>query len=241
MSDTIYAAICDGDKKYIRILEGMVRNWADDSGYEFELTAFTDPEELKRSITSGMDFGIFIIEIANHGVDLGRYLHQRSRNAPIIYVTRSKNHALDAYSVGALRYLLKPIDYEELASALEFSCIVHRAIPKNVISVRSSGSVANVSADDVIYIENNVRSMKYVMKDGTVMNGTRRNISFEKFFAPLLDSGTFVQTHKSFIVNISRIKSMRTSSVIMSNGANIPISRRHLDEVHTKYTTGEKR
>ncbi len=137
--------------------------------------------------------------------------------------------------MNALRYILKPIDYIEFVSALDFAYIVHRAVPRNIVTVRLPGAVTNLNEDDVVYIENNVRSMKYVMKDGEVVSGTRRNISFEGFFAPLLASGKFVQSHKSFIVNMNYISSLRTSSIRLSTGINIPISRRHIAEVHMAY------
>lgn len=230
--------ICDYDKHDVRIIEAMTREWLVENELEADITVFTDPVKFRESFISGTACDIYLLGVSMHGssgIELGRLIHNRYPNAPLIYVTRSKGHALEAFSVNALRYIIKPIDYLEFVSALDFAYIVHRAVPRNMVTVRMPGVVTNISEDDVVYIENNVRSMKYVMKSGEIVNGTRRNISFENFFAPLLNSGKFVQPHKSFIVNLNYISSLRTTSIKLSTGVNIPISRRHITEVHEAY------
>lgn len=230
--------ICDYDKHDVRIIEAMTREWLAENEREADVTVFTDPVRFRESFIAGTAYDIYLLGVSMHGssgIELGKLIHNRYPNAPLIYVTRSKGHALEAFSVNALRYILKPIDYLEFVSALDFAFIVYRAIPRNIVTVRIPGAVTNLNEDDVVYIENNVRSMKYVMKDGEIVNGTRRNISFENFFAPLLNSGKFVQSHKSFIVNMNYISSLRTSSIRLSTGVNIPISRRHIAEVHKAY------
>ena len=101
--------------------------------------------------------------------------------------------------------------------------------------MRMAGEVRNVSTGDIVFVENNVRSMRYVMRDGSTLTGTRRNVSFEEYFEPLLSSGRFVQPHKSFIINIRYIRSVKPSSVVMTNGVQVPISRRHVTEVQDAY------
>jgi DNA-binding LytR/AlgR family response regulator len=230
--------ICDYDKHDVRIIEAMTREWLVENDREASVNVFTDPVKFRETFLSGTAYDIYLLGVSMHGssgIEFGRMIHTRYPNAPLIYLTRSKSHALEAFSVNALRYILKPVDYMEFVSALDFAYIVHRAVPRNMVTVRLPGAVTNLSEDDVVYIENNVRSMKYVMKDGEIVNGTRRNISFENFFAPLLSSGKFVQPHKSFIVNLNYISALRTSSIRLSTGVNIPISRRHINEVHEAY------
>ncbi|MCR4780068.1 MAG: LytTR family DNA-binding domain-containing protein [Ruminiclostridium sp.] len=238
MEKKLSILICDYDKHDVRIIEAMAREWLVENEREADVTVFTDPVRFRETFISGTAYDIYLLGVSMHGssgIELGKLIHSRYPNAPLIYVTRSKGHALDAFSVNALRYILKPVNYMEFVSALDFAYIVHRAVPRNMVTVRMPGAVTSLNEDDVVYIENNVRSMKYVMKDGEIVNGTRRNISFENFFAPLLSSGKFVQPHKSFIVNLNYISSMRTSSISLSTGVNIPISRRHITEVHEAY------
>ena len=162
-------------------------------------------------------------------------IRRRSPDAPIIYVTRSSDHALDAYKLCACRYLLKPLRYAEIMSALDFALIIINGLPKKPFTIKNGGSTASVYRADIIYIENNVRIMKYYMRDGKVMTGIRRNTSFEDALSELLESGDFIQTHKSFVVNMKYIASMRKDSILLDNDVSIPISRKHIQEVHETY------
>lgn len=239
MKKDITVAICDNEKAELDIETAMVTEWfAAQERVSVTVTQFSETAALKERVAGGDTFDIYILGVilrGSGGIELGRMARTRNPYAPVIYVTRSRNHALDAYSVGALRYILKPVKYGELASALDLACVLLSAAAKSAVAVRSSGTVRSVDADDILYIENNVRSMRYVMRDGSTLDGTRRNISFERYFAPLLASGRFVQTHKSFIINMNYIKVLRASSVLMQNGTSVPISRRHLAEVHSEY------
>lgn len=239
MKKDIKIAICDNEKAELDIETAMIKEWFEAQGWEnVGVTQFSETAALKERVSAGDTFNIYILGIVlrgSGGIELGRMVRSRSPYTPVIYITRSRNHALDAYSVGALRYILKPVKYTELASALDLACVLLSAAPRSAVAVRSSGTVTSVDADDILYIENNVRSMRYFMRDGSVIGGNRRNISFERYFAPLLDGGSFVQTHKSFIINLKYVKMMRTSSVLMHNGTSVPISRRHLDEVHSEF------
>ena len=239
MEHTLKVAVCDNDKNELTELGELVSEWFSERGKENAQTAlYSDSGELRDLMITGESYDIWVLSVSMHpvgGIELGRIIRRRFPNAPVIYIAGSKNSAYDAYTVGALRFILKPADKEQLFSALDLSYLVYRAAPKYTVTVRQVGSVTSVNADDVVYIENNIRSMRYVMRDGSVISGTRRNISFESYFGPLLSTGEFVQTHKSFIVNVNCIRSLKATSALMSNGVNVPISRRHIEEVHKAY------
>ena len=53
--------------------------------------------------------------------------------------------------------------------------------------------------------------------------------------APLADEKEFVQTHKSFFVNLKYIKSIRENYVLLDNGTEIPVAKRRKTELQNKY------
>jgi CheY-like chemotaxis protein len=71
-------------------------------------------------------FDVVLLDIRMPGLDgleLAKVLAQFSRPPAIVFVTAHDEHALEAFEVGASGYLLKPVDHEQLAHALE------RAVP----------------------------------------------------------------------------------------------------------------
>ncbi len=233
-------AICDTQRSDTEAVEAVVASWTDSDGSD-RVTAdtFRDAAALRSKLADGYGADTYIITLSAHGtsgVDLARQIRLRQPGVPIIFIATSKAFAYDAYELHVIRYLLGADNAEELKSALDFAYLLFRVSPADTVMVRLPGETRSVNSDDVVYIENNVRAMRYVLRDGTSLSGTRRNVSFEEHFSSLLNSGRFVQPHKSFIINIRYIRSVRSNSVTMTNGVQIPISRRHIAEVQEAYS-----
>ncbi len=239
MKKNFTVAVCDTQKNDAGILAELVDTWlARTENVQGHTVVFTDYSELRDSISSGLSVDICVFGIPTHGlsaVDNARKLLRTYPGLPVIFAAAGKNYAFDAYELHVIRYILKPVSPEELFSALDLAGLICVSAPASRLAVRTEEGIKLIPSDDVIYIENNVRSMKYVMADGTTIVGTRRNISFEKYFAELLGSGKFVQPHKSFIINLRYIRSLRLTLAFMANGAHIPISRRHAAEIREAY------
>lgn len=239
MRKEFIVALCDTQKNDILSAETVVRDWFAASAPEHaRLDVFNEIPAVKEKLADGYSADVYIIGISVHGsvgIELARIIRLRQPDVPMIFFAGSRTSAFEAYELHALRYILKPADRDEVFSALDLAYILYRVIPANTVTVRLNGETRSVSADDVVFVENNVRIMRYVLRDGSVLTGARRNVSFEEYFAPLLESGRFVQPHKSFIINIRYIRAIKSSSVVMTNGVQVPISRRHLTEVQEAY------
>jgi DNA-binding LytR/AlgR family response regulator len=240
MKRDFIVALCDTQKNDIPVTEAAVKEWAAGAGQSHaRIETFSEVSQVKEKLADGFGADIYIIGIPAHGaggIETARVIRLRQPDVPIIFLAGTRTSAYDAYELHAIRYILKPTDRDELFSALDLAYLLCRTAPVNTITVRMTGETRSVNADDVVFVENNVRLMRYVLRDGSALTGTRRNVSFEEYFAPLLASGRFVQPHKSFIINIRYIRAVKTSSVIMTNGVQIPISRRHLSEVQEAYS-----
>src|ERR1700689_3536373 len=92
------------------------------------------------------------------GLELSRILGQFSRPPAVVFVTAYEEHALEAFAVGASGYLLKPVDQEQLAHALE------RAVPDvggrarldepfDVLAADSANATTIVARSDVSWVE----------------------------------------------------------------------------------------
>ncbi|MBP3857375.1 MAG: LytTR family transcriptional regulator DNA-binding domain-containing protein [Ruminiclostridium sp.] len=232
-------AVCDTQKTELASVEAIIKEWLEDAGNaQPRLELFSDIRTAREKLAGGFGADIYVIGVPPHGassVELAHIIRRLQPDVPIIINAATRAYAFEAYEIRVLRYLLRPAERTELLSALDFALLVHRALPADTITVRMPGESRTLNTADVVYVENNVRSMRYILRDGSTLTGTRRNISFEEFFSPLLQSGRFVQPHKSFIINIRYIRSVKSSSVVMTNGIQVPISRRHVAEVQEAY------
>jgi len=178
------------------------------------------------------------------------------RMPPVVFVTAYDQHALRAFEVQALDYLLKPFDGDRFQSALkrvrrqidsqESGDLGRRllALVRDLKSerpqrsdrlvVKSGGRLFFLRADEIDWIEaagNYVRL--HVGAEGHLLRETMNSIESR------LNPETFFRIHRSHIVNIERIKELQPwfngeYVVILRNGARLTLSRGYREKLQEK-------
>ncbi|MBK7666878.1 MAG: response regulator transcription factor [Sphingobacteriaceae bacterium] len=158
----------------------------------------------------------------------------------IIFVTAYNEHALKAFEVSAIDYVLKPVDIDKLKSAVEkaekkltgFDMQVRLDILKESFKTEQFNKIALPVADGLLFVETS--EISYLEADGAytevwLRNGSKIVVSKKlKFFEEVLDKrANFFRSHRSYIVNINFIKKYNKSdnALTLDNGKTIIISR----------------
>jgi two-component system LytT family response regulator len=172
-----------------------------------------------------------------------------------IFVTAYDRHALRAFEVHALDYLLKPFDAERFVKALErarsqlehrqgkmdqrlealLSDVQTRAKPLERIMIKSSGRIFFLRIDEIDYIEaagNYVRL--HVGKEDHLLRETMSSLENR------LDPRKFLRIHRSTIVNIESIQELQLLfhgeyAVILRNGTQLTLSRGYRDKLEEHF------
>jgi two-component system response regulator AlgR len=140
------------------------------------------------------------------GIEVARHLATRERPPAVIFVTAFDEHALEAFDVQALDYLLKPVRAERLAGALSR---LHRLRPhepkleevarslgssRTHLTVSERGRMILVPVDDIIYLR---AELKYV----TIRTATREHLTEESLTSLESEFGDrFVRIHRNALV-----------------------------------------
>jgi two-component system, LytTR family, response regulator len=166
----------------------------------------------------------------------------RERMPLVVFVTAFDQHAVKAFEVHAVDYLLKPFDQARLQSCLARLRDEHDSAQSRIkelldqirsrdyltrVVVKSRGRVLFLKMEDVDWIET---SANYVeLHSGThsyLLRGTLTN------FEERLNPRQFVRVHRTSIVNIERIQELQPWShgdfiVVLKDGAKLRMSRRY--------------
>ena len=167
----------------------------------------------------------------------------------VVFVTAYDEHALRAFDVRALDYVLKPFTRERLGETVERvrqrvdetralaakleaggssdgsdDAGEARYLTRLVIRERDASFVVPVA--DVDWIEAETYYVRLHLSNGKSRLMRERMAVLEA----RLDPATFFRTHRSAIVRLERIRSMRTVSryehtVTLASGARVPVSR----------------
>lgn len=157
------------------------------------------------------------------GIDLVRSLQEKPL---IIFTTAHKQFAIEGFELDAVDYLLKPINFDRFTRA------VHKAIDyykyKNTPSqdendslfVHSEYKLVKIPLNDIEYIESLEDYIKiHIAGARPVLTLMSMKKVLEK-----LPAKKFQRIHRSYIVSVSRVKSIQNRKVQLSNAVELPIS-----------------
>jgi two-component system, LytTR family, response regulator len=154
-----------------------------------------------------------------------------------VFVTAFDRYALDAFEAQALDYLLKPIDDERFARALDRARTRiaerrRRTDPADDrIVVRERGRAELIESAGIVWVEARGDYVRLHLPDRAVL--LRNTLSG---LAERLDPARFVRIHRSILVNRSRVLQVdfhagRECFVTLEGGTRLPVGRRYRDAV----------
>jgi len=155
----------------------------------------------------------------------------------VIFITAYEEYALQALKIGAVDYLLKPVDPEELTKALDkVSQVpveqqkeqiqkVKRVFKKEdetlILSLQDSFQVINLK--ELVYCESDKGYTNFYLSDGKKYLASK---SLKEFESQLLRH-SFTRPHQSFMVNLTFIdKYDKSGTIYLKDGRKIPVSSR---------------
>lgn len=170
-----------------------------------------------------------------NGMQLAAALHKLKNPPAVVFVTAYSEYALDAFEVDAVDYLMKPVEQDRLARALDkVQAKIKPSAPVKTsserIPVEKSGRKVLVPIEQIRYIEaKDDYSCIYTDKDRYLST-----ISLAQLENKLSPHG-FFRVHRSYIVNLEYVQDVEVvSSGILHLGINgiegkkISVSRRRV-------------
>lgn len=154
-------------------------------------------------------------------------------NPPKVIITSAyEQYALKGYELDVTDYLLKPISFERFLKAVNK---VHDLLLKETASaaeeflfVKSDKQMKKVFLKDILFIEGLENYICiYTASDKILVHSTMKNIYNS------LPESDFIQTHRSFIVNIHHV-SLIEGNILNIAGHEIPVARNYRETVFTR-------
>lgn len=251
MSEKIKAVIIDDSAQARKLLRLMLLEFAPN------IKCFGEAENvddgLKLIEREEPDAVFLDIEMPGKtGLQLAEILLERNFKGNVVFTTAYNSHAIKAFRLSAIDYLLKPIQEEQLVEAVTKLYLKQDQInnevklqaltynlennQSNVLCIPLQGGNEFIPFDEIIYLE---ADGSYVRVNCS--NGRYRLISKNlKYFENILDEvPQFLRTHRSYLVNMHflAIYSRSEGTLYLKNDVKIPISRERKQKVIT-YLSG---
>ena len=173
-----------------------------------DITAFDNPIEALKEITKTKFDAVFLdISMPNiTGLELADSIIQLEPKTFIIFQTAYSEFALEAYKSGGMGYLIKPIESNDIKNILEkirnFKTSSEES--KKILGKRGD-KLYLIDINDIYYIKADLDEVIVKIKETDAY--VRRKIGDLEI---LLNGKNFFRVHRSYIVNVDKIKSMRS-------------------------------
>jgi DNA-binding LytR/AlgR family response regulator len=166
------------------------------------------------------------------GLDLAKVLARFRLPPPVVFVTAHDDHAVDAFDLDAVDYVLKPVRDDRLAEAVRRVCEAvtgARAADEESIPVELGGVTRFVARGDVLYAEAHGDYARLHTATGAHLIRTPLTTLEEDW----RDAG-FVRVHRSLLVALAYVEEVRVDGgrcTVLVGGAELTVSRRHTREL----------
>lgn len=210
-------------------------------GSDYQMVAEASNGELAVAACNQHDVDLVLMDIHMPGMDgleAAKLLSDQPLPPAIIFTTAYSEHALSAFDVSAVDYLLKPIRREKLLAALKKAASLTRpqltfaGIEEVVFLVsRAHGGVQRILLDDVFYLKADNKYVTARHTSGEALLEESLKLLAEQYPKQLL------RIHRNALVNVSQVRGLEKQPggqlYLTFNNIDdrLEVSRRHQAEV----------
>lgn len=227
----ISIAICDDDITIHEQLVEMITAYSIINDQDMETVSFYTTDEL---LLSTDKFDILFLDIrfdsCDVGIDTARTIRENGDEYIIILLTTLNSKAIDGYEVGAYRYILKPINREQIFSLLS-NCLDKINNSSKVVIIKHKYDSEIVPINMVLYVESIARKRCL-----HTLNSTIETWETLKSIYDQLPKGQFAYIQKAYVVNLAKVTSFRKNNIVLNYDVELPIGRQYKEMFFAQYS-----
>jgi two-component system, LytTR family, response regulator len=179
---------------------------------------------------------LIFLDIQMPGLTGIQFIQTISKNYLFILITAYEKYALEGYNLNVVDYLLKPVELDRFIKACNKANELYQLRNHPKISETSADyffvnveySLVKVQKSDISYVEGLKDYVKIHLRSDNKPVITRMSI---KSVEEQLNSSQFIRIHKSYIVALAAISSVRKNSVFIGS-IELPLGESYRDNLY---------
>ena len=228
-------AICDDEREALELLGPAVRSALRNRNVDAAIDLFARPKDLlNRMETVHYDLLFLDIEMPGmSGLELAQKLRKDGNLIDIIYISNREDLVFDALRTNPRGFIRKTRLIQDVSGVIDTYLSTRQSSeqPKTLI-VKDRDQVIYIPLDKLRYIEGSGKNqMAYIV-------GKDQPLELHKSMQDLeqeLSSQGFLRIHKGYLLNYRFIRRIGDNEVVLTNGENLPVSRRKQQEIKEAY------
>jgi DNA-binding LytR/AlgR family response regulator len=224
-------AVCDDEYLDRKKTTEYLKRYSEEKLLEIEIDEFQNGCQLLAAFERTY-YKVFLLDIYMDGktqVDIAYQIRARDDECAIIFITSSPDFRSEGFEVGATHYLVKPVAYEGIESAMN-RCKSLFTYEEYILKVLVNKNPVEIRMKDIIFVEVYGKKLLINLPDNIIE--TRMPLAeIEK----LLPKKLFLRCHRCYIVNMCKIAGLLEKDFLMNNNIKIPIHKNNNKTVKKIY------
>ncbi len=229
-------AVCDNETSHISHISEILSAYRREKMISMNWTSFQSGFALLSALDRGEVFDAVLLDIYMddmNGMEVAKQIRAMNNSMHIVFLTSSAFHAVESYSVEAVDYLLKPITQERLFLTLDRLVNRMADTAEHGFTVKDTeGRITKIIWSQLMYLEAMGHYVVLHHANGTT---TKTLMAFSSLLEPLLSQGDFIQSHRSYVVNLRYIHRIGKHELVMLNGAQIPLPKSRYQQLTDRF------
>lgn len=226
-------AVCDDSRELLEKVEKDLLEYESARITPVTVHTYSNAMELLDGLKK-TDYDILILDIIMPGftgMQAAHEIRKFNEEIKIIFLTSSKEFAIESYSVGAYYYLLKPVLKEKLFSVLD-KVVSEITSKQESCVIYTHMGIVNIPFAKIECLEVYNKHLVFHLSDGSTKETRGALTDYENVF---LERKEFLKIHRSYILNMDYIHSIEAGEITTYSGKRFPVSRLLAKDIKEHY------
>jgi DNA-binding LytR/AlgR family response regulator len=226
---TLKLAIVENEAAQAAYLQSQLKQWSLEHQTLLDVQQYPSSETFFSS--RFLEFDLVFLDIQLDGMDglaTAHRLRDQGFSGEIVFLTAFSEYVFDGYEVQALNYLLKPVTYPKVAKCLEYMV---RKLDDDHYTFRYNKAIMQIPYSQIIYFSSANHHTQIVTTEGIY----RQLEPMRNIFSYL--PSRFLFCHRTVIVNMEHILTLKGRELILTNQAIVPVSHTYLPGIRSALLT----
>ena len=226
-------AVCDDSRELLEKVEKYLHEYENVRNTPVTVHTYTNAVDLLDGLKK-TDYDILILDIIMPGftgMQAAHEIRKFNEEIKIIFLTSSKEFAIESYSVGAYYYLLKPVLNEKLFSVLD-KVVSEITSKQESCVIYTHMGIVNIPFAKIECLEVYNKHLVFHLSDGSTKETRGALTDYENVF---LERKEFLKIHRSYILNMDYIHSIEAGEITTYSGKTFPVSRLLAKDIKEHY------
>ena len=215
--EVLKIAICDDEKEFCDSAERMLKLYMEEKAVPYQADVFNVPSELVDMTEKGTIYDIYLLDIYMPGVtgmSIATELRNRDIKSPIIFLTSSTDHALEAFGVDATHYLLKPYTKDSFYVGMDKAMQSIASHKNDSVILKVDNEYRSIPVSKLIYCEAEDKYQRLYLASGEKL---LIRISGTELYKLLSEFDSFYHCGRAHIINLNHISRVTPDGAVFKN------------------------